>query len=171
MSDSIIDAIYKRNKEITSFLSNAREVTFESDVRDTFRKFLVLSIASYFEKEIKDIIFDFVKRKSQSELIPNFVQHKAIERQYHTFFQWDGNNANAFFGLFGQDFKEKCKEITSSDAELETAVKSFLELGRTRNELVHFDFSTYQLSKNDEEYYALYHSADRFVKFLREQLK
>ena len=126
---------------------------------------------TFFFKLAKDIIFDFVKRKSQSELIPNFVQHKAIERQYHTFFQWDGNNANAFFGLFGQDFKEKCKEITSSDAELETAVKSFLELGRTRNELVHFDFSTYQLSKNDEEYYALYHSEDRFVKFLREQLK
>ena len=171
MNDSIIDTIYRRNKEIASYLNQERQITFESDVRDTFRKVLVLSIASYFENEVKNLILDFIKQKSRSEIVSTFVQRKAIERQYHTFFQWDGSNANAFFGLFGSDFKQKCKELISVDGELESAVKAFIELGRTRNELVHLDFATYQLAKSDEEYYALYQSAEKFLYFLRDQLK
>lgn len=171
MSESIIQAIYNRNKEIASFLNQAGEITYESEVRDTFRKILVLAIASYFEKEVKEIILSFVRKKSQSELIPNFVERKAVERQYHKFFQWDKPNVNNFLGLWGVEFKKRCQDMIAGNDELETAVKDFIELGKSRNELVHLDFASYQLPKNDEEYYALYVSAERFIQFLREQLQ
>ncbi|MCW5785557.1 MAG: hypothetical protein KIT39_19795 [Nitrospirales bacterium] len=171
MSESIIQAIYNRNKEIASYLHQTGEITYESEVRDSFRKILVLSIASYFEKEVKEIILSFVRKKSQSELIPNFVERKAVERQYHNFFQWDKANVNNFLGLWGVEFKKRCQDIISSNTDLEASIRDFIELGRTRNELVHLDFANFQLPKNDEEYFALYLSAERFIRFLREQLK
>lgn len=171
MSESVIQQIYSRNSQIAEFLGKAGEVTFESDVRDMFRKNLVLSMASYFENEIKKIILDFVRENIPSELICNFVKSKAIERQYHTFFDWDKNNANSFLGLFGQEFKEKCKKRISSDGTLDDGIKAFLEIGRTRNNLVHLNFSNYELNKSDKEYLELYLSAEKVLEFLREQLK
>ena len=71
-------------------------------INDTYKKSLLLSVASFFEATITKAIHDYVDKKSrQTPEIVAFVDNKAIKRQYHTFFSWDGNNANQFFGLFG----------------------------------------------------------------------
>lgn len=40
--------------------------------------------------------------------IAEFIRNKAIERQYHTYFNWKENKAtsiNGFWGLWGDEFK------------------------------------------------------------------
>ena len=86
-----------------------------------------------------------------------------MSRQYHTWFQWDGSNANSFFGLFGSDFRDFMKERIREDEELDGSVRAFLELGRERNRLVHQDFGTFPLEKTTAEIHALYTRAMRFV--------
>lgn len=171
MNQSLIDTLFRRNKEITEFLADSKQVTFETDVSDTFRKVLVLSIASFFEQRVKDLLFRFVVHNTASEIIPEFVKNKALERQYHTFFNWEAKNANSFFGLFGSEFKAICQEKIGNDEKLNEAVRSFLELGHTRNQLVHMNFASFQLPKSDEEYYVLYKNAALFVDFLEDLLE
>jgi hypothetical protein len=63
-----------------------------------------------------DCVLKFVReRASGSILLENFVRNKAISRQYHTWFRWEDNNANYFFGLFGTDFRiEMSKRVKES---------------------------------------------------------
>lgn len=171
MSETIIDAIYKRNQEILGFLDSNKEITFRSDFGLQSTKNLVLSIASFFEALISELILRFAECASlRNEVLCSFVKRKAIVRQYHTFFAWDGNNANAFFSLFGEEFKKRCQGKVQRDSTLEESIKAFLELGNIRNELVHRNFAEYQLAKTSEEYYALYKKALLFIDFIQREL-
>ena len=96
------------------------------------------------------------------------IRQMAVERQYHKWFEWNGKNANKFFGLFGKNFKECAQRAIDEDAELDKSLKSFLELGNYRNRLIHNDFVTFQLDKSLEEIYQLYEEASRFVEWFQQ---
>ena len=96
-------------------------------------------------------------------LVAELVRNKAVSRQYHTWFQWEGSNANSFFALFGSGFRDVMKRRLTEDDEHGASVRAFLELGRERNRLVHQDFGTFPLEKTTEEIHALYLRALRFV--------
>jgi hypothetical protein len=171
MNPTIIDTIYERNMEILKYLDSRKEVTYRSDFEEAFRKNLVLSISSYFEHLIGQIILEFVKEKTRrNELICNFVKQKGVTRQFHTFFEWQGKNANVFFSLFGQEFKQRCESRVKSDPELDAGVRAFLELGETRNLLVHLNFADYQLEKTSQEFYQLYQKSLLFIEFVQDEL-
>lgn len=104
---SIVDRIYQDNLEILKFLEEKNEPYFIVQFGTIFTKTLLLSAASYFEYEICRMVQTFIERKTQNdECIISIVKQKAIERQYHTYFDWNGRNANQFFSLFGNTFKE-----------------------------------------------------------------
>lgn len=109
----------------------------------------------------------FIEYKTQNdECIVSIVKQKAIERQYHTYFDWEGRNANKFFSLFGKTFKEKRLKDVKEDPGLESAIKSFLELGNERNKLVNQNFADCTIEKTAEEVYKLYLQATLFIDFL-----
>ncbi|ESU32721.1 hypothetical protein G3A_09975 [Bacillus sp. 17376] len=168
--ETIIDIQFKENKELLDFLEGQNEVSFRNDMDNKLKKILLLSGASYFEKEITDIVVKYIQEHSAgNDFIVSFVKNKAIQRQYHTYFDWKGKNANQFWGLFGSDFKtETEKQI--KEKELESNVKSFLELGELRNNLVHQNAGTYVIDKTTEEIYGLYRNALPFLSYLRERL-
>lgn len=131
---------------------------------DNFRKSLVLASASYFEHRVSTCVETFVhERASGATLVVAFVRNKAISRQYHTWFKWDENNANQFFGLFGSDFKQMMQERVKASDELRTSIRSFLEIGNERNKMIHQDFASFPLEKTLEEIYSLYNQALYFV--------
>ena len=99
------------------------------------------------------------------------VQAKAINRQYHTWFKWDESNANAFFSLFGKDFKAAMTAHVKGDSELQASIQSFLEIGNNRNLMVHLDFATFALEKTLDEIYASYKKALLFVDGFAELLR
>ena len=177
---TIIDSLFKETKDIVSKLEETGEISFASDANKHFTKIFVLSTASYFEEKIKDIIIEyFDKHTSQNDRILSFVKKKAISLQYHTYFKWgeinnlekSKNNANSFFSLFGQSFKKEIDAIIKKDEKLEESVKCFLELGHSRNILVHSNFAAYSnITKTIDEYYDVYKKALDFVSFFEEHL-
>lgn len=97
MYSAKIKALNDEYIELIEFCRLNNQVSFEMYINDTYKKSLLLSAASYFEVAITKAIHDFVDRKSrQNTEIVAFVDNKAMKRQYHTFFNWDGNNANQF---------------------------------------------------------------------------
>lgn len=171
MADTIIDSLYNEFTELLDFLDQSKEISLRSTVDFTFKKTLALSAASYFEDEIRTILMKFVDDKSNSNtLLNSFVRNKAIARQYHTFFDWRGKNANTFFSLFGDEFKQSAIEDIKADVDLEKAIKAFLDLGNTRNELAHLNFANIELDKTAEEVYLQFQQARKFITFVDAKL-
>jgi hypothetical protein len=172
MARTAIDMMYEDFSGLLDFLQKAGEVSLQSMVDSTFKKTLALSAASFFEDKIRQILLEIVSdRSSKDELLCNFLKNKAIERQYHTYFDWRGNNANGFFRLFGEIFRDSVGQDIKNNSSLADAIKAFLELGNTRNELAHLNFSSFALNMTAEEVYRKYQTASRFVDYLESKLR
>lgn len=177
---TVIDSINREYKEIVNFLQDSKQPSLSSDVNKYFKKLLALSIGSYFEHEIQQILVDFVTQKTQSDIrVISFLKKKAISKQYHTYFSWGeqdnpdkpGKNANTFFSLFGDDFKREVETDLKMDISLDESVKAFIELGHLRNIIVHSNIAAYPFeNKTSEELYALYKKAAKFVTYLKSKL-
>lgn len=167
MSTTIVDRLYQEYQNIVTFLDSKGEPSLRNSAEETFRKAILLAAASFFEQEITGHIVSFCHEQSnKSHIVTEFVKKKALTRQYHTLFAWDGNNANHFFTLFGDQFKEMMIATLKADGVLERSVMDFLEIGRERNRLVHEDYGTFTLEKTADEIYKLYQSALTFVEVL-----
>ncbi len=165
MELTIVDNLYREFKDVIDCLDET-EVSLRSIAGDAFRKNLLLAAFSHFEQEIKSCVMRIVEKNSESDVVTEFVRNKAVERQFHTYFGWGGNNANSFFGLFGQGFKSHMDRRVREEEEYRQAIRAFLELGNDRNRLVHQDFGTYPLEKTSEEIYSHYRKARLFVESL-----
>lgn len=171
MADTIIDSLYTEFKDLLNFLDKAKEISLRSTVDATFKKTLALSAASYFEDEMRKLLLKFVDVKSNSnDLLINLVRNKAIARQYHTYFDWRGKNANSFFSLFGDEFKQSAIKDVQSNEELKQSIQDFLDLGKTRNELAHLNFANIELDKTAEEVYLQFKRARKFIDFIDKKL-
>ncbi|HEY0704215.1 MAG TPA: HEPN domain-containing protein [Candidatus Acidoferrales bacterium] len=159
-----IDRLYSDALAVAVDLENRGEVSLSVSASDNFRKSLLLAAASYFEHLMCNSVLEYVRERTQdSDLLTNFVNNKAISRQYHNWFTWDAANANQFFGLFGKDFREAMVQSVAASEPLQSGVKAFLEIGNERNKLVHQDYATFPLEKNLGEIYELYQKAQVFV--------
>lgn len=149
MQFTIIDSLYNDNKALIQYLESNNEISLRNIVESNFSKTLCLSAASYFEHQIREILLDFVTERTKSDsLITSIIKIKAIERQYHTYFKWDCNNANTFFALFGSDFKDYMQRAVNNDQAIQNSIRSFLELGNLRNQLAHLDFALFPYKQN-----------------------
>jgi hypothetical protein len=172
MKETVVDRFYRDFQDLVLYLDKGGELSLRNVVESNFRKDLLLVAASYFEWVISQNLIEFVRKGSNSNLaILEFVKNKAISRQYHTLFDWDRNNANKFYSLFGESFRDFMKSHLDLDSGLETSVKAFLEIGRERNRLVHQDFGSFALEKTVAEIYELYKSAMPFVECITVKLE
>lgn len=167
---TIIDKLYLDNLELMKYLETNGQISFRSDFDDMFKKVLLLSCASFFENRIIEIIINFITKKTNYNTpLITFVQSKAINRQYHTYFSWKETNVNQFLSSFGEDFKKEFLEEIKN-TEIPNSIKAFMEIGRDRNLLVHQNFANYYLNKTSEEIYILYTEAIKFVEYLENKL-
>jgi hypothetical protein len=114
-----IDRLFGEACAIVDALRATPEVSLQVTVEDHFRKALLLSAASYFERRVCLLVIDYVKHRSGgSALVESFVRNKAVSRQYHTWFNWRCRNANQFFALFGDDFKSEMESRVKKSDEL-----------------------------------------------------
>ena len=170
MHSSKIAALHDEYSELIEFCRSNEQVSFEMYINDTYKKALLLSAASFFEATITKAIHDYVDIKShQTPEIIAFLDNKAIKRQYHTFFNWDGNNATHFFGLFGENFKRRAREEIRSRA-LDAAETAFIAVGRERNRLVHQNYAEAQINDTFEEIWIKYTKACDFVELIAQLL-
>ena len=162
--DSAIDRCYEECRELLSIAERGGELSLVASSTAIIQKHFAICIASHFEKVLCESIEAYFQTVSGTHIpAVSFAKNKAISRQYHTWFNWDGNNANCFFGLFGEGFKHFMKERAQKDSELDEAIRSFIELGRSRNELVHRDLALTSFDNTLDELFAKYKSACSFV--------
>lgn len=164
MPPTVVDRLHEDFTGLLEVLDEAGEVSLRAVADENSRKSLLLAAASYFERRMTETVLSFVEdATNRNVLVTALVRNKAVSRQYHTWFQWDKNNANSFFGLFGSDFRDFMKQRIKDDDQLDDSVRAFLELGGERNRLVHEDFGAFTLEKTTEEIHALYRRALHFV--------
>jgi hypothetical protein len=168
MASTVVDRLHADFEALVTFLDDGAEPSLRSTAEETFRKALLLSAASHFEARITDVLITFVRDTTHPATpIPEFVRNKAVSRQYHTLFDWEATNANRFFSLFGEGFKQHMQGIVKRDPALGQAVEAFLEVGRERNRLVHTDYGTFALEKTAAEIFELFTKGVTFVDRLR----
>jgi hypothetical protein len=159
---SPVDRLHEEFQSLVAHLGV--ELSLLSTVDDGFRKLLLVSSASFFEFKLTEYVAAFAAEASNSSsLISEIIRRKAISRQYHTWFDWDANNAKAFYKLFGKDFEDFMRATHISEPWLTDSVRAFMELGRERNKMVHGNFGSFFLEKTASEVFVAYTVADRFV--------
>lgn len=169
---TVIDALYQQNREALTVVSGADEVSIASDLDNKLKKHLVMAAASYFETEIRNTIETFAAKASgNNPAVIALIKNKALERQYHTFFDWEKRNANKFFSHFGEPFNTQCREDVKNRLEIADAASAFLELGEMRNKLAHLNFALFPIEKTSEEIYSLYQKAHMFLDYVRVSLQ
>ncbi|MCD9545021.1 hypothetical protein GLP24_09190 [Photobacterium carnosum] len=160
-----IAALFNDYSDNYAFLMNNNQVSIANDYKAQYSKVMLLSTASYFENKIIQIMLDILN-PNMCLINYGFMKTKALKRQYHTLFNWDQDNANQFFSLFGSEFKEFMKTKLSEDAALNESIRDFMILGSTRNKLVHGNYATFQLIFTAEDIFAKFENAIKFVDLL-----
>ena len=163
---SPIQKLIEDYNDLYKFLLDNGQVSALVDINEHYRKILLLSCASYYETRIVDIIKRFVVTKSSDKRILEFVNNKAIQRQYHTYFDWEKNNVNKFLSLFGPDFRDQVSGEIKGNKALEEQARAFLTIGEERNKMVHNNFLEFTLDKTFEEIVVLQEQANLFVDYL-----
>jgi len=167
MPTPLINRLYEDSKLLLEKLLADGEISLATTVDDIFRKTLLLAAASFFEQAIGEAILEYVAEKADSDAaVVSLTKVKAIDRQYHTYFDWNASNANSFFGHFGEQYKKYAKAKVDGDPVLKESIRAFLEVGSLRNQLVHQNYATFTLEKTADEIYSLYTSALIFIDFL-----
>jgi hypothetical protein len=185
-----VEALKSEYDELVNFITE-KQPSLVNDLNKNFRKVLLLSAGSYFEKEITTLLSNFVREKSNDDVrIVNFLEKQAISGRYHQLFDWGKQdkpeeftkNANRFFSLFGVDFRKqiedelrpKMDESPQAKEEREKIIKSiesFVEIGHLRNILVHSNFAAYNYDqKTTDEIYSLFLRAEPFLLYLHQKL-
>lgn len=167
-----VDRLYDEYSAVLNHLQSSGQLSLIATADDSLRKALLLSVASYFEHRMTDVVLSFVYDASQGNpLVSELVRSKAVSRQYHTWFKWDDKTANQFYGLFGNDFRNHMKRKVAKDPDFDASVRAFLELGNERNRLVHENYGSFTLEKTFQEIYTLYNRALPFVEALPQILR
>lgn len=171
MRSTKIAAIKTEYQELTQYCQENGQFSFAMYIDDSYKKILLLSAASYFEAVIVQCVHDFaVKTSKNNKEIVSFIDNKALTRQYHTFFEWEGKNTNKFFSMFGQDFKIKARQIID-ERKLSEAEVAFLTVGKERNYLVHRNFAEATINSTFDEIFRKYERACDFADLVKELLE
>lgn len=168
MENERIKGQYQDSKELYNYLIGKGEVSFATYINDVYKKVLVLSATSYFETKIADLISGYAKKVSESdERIVNLIKSKVIERQFYTLFDWNANNTNFFWKLFGEETKVSVRKKIDCDEKLGEAERCFIELVKQRNLLVHENFVEFDVNNTVEEIYEKYCQACNFISLIK----
>ncbi|GIM59917.1 HEPN domain-containing protein [Capnocytophaga canimorsus] len=177
-----VETLWDEIFSIQKILETHKEVSLLSDYNNTIRKVLLLSCGSYFEKEMTEMLKEYVRNIAKNDKIVSFLEKQAIHQKYHTLFDWGkqneplehngSKNINKFTGLFGNDFKELVNNELTKDIEFNKSKEAFIEIGHIRNILVHNDFASYSYeNKTPKEIYDLYQVAKSFIPKINELLE
>lgn len=165
-----VESLYQDQKKMLDELSH-REPSFHSTLQTMLPKVLMLAAASEFEHFVCAHIRDYVAESSSGDRISFLVERKAINRQYHTYFDWPRQKAGTFWALFGPNFKKAVEGKISEQDDLSLGLKAFLEIGSVRNNLVHNNYADVTISYTLGEVYDLYVKGCNFVEALPSLLR
>lgn len=170
--DEPVEALLAEHLEILNQLIAKGEASFAATLQQTIPKIGLLAAASWMEVRVMQILHDFFDEVTGStNQAVEFVRINALERKYHTLFDWRGRQLSPFLGKFGAGLKTYGKNILEANPDYARKASAFLELGDLRNQLVHGNYAAFTLEKTTAEVLAMYRDALEFVEQLPEVLR
>lgn len=167
-----VENLYRSLQEVMEILSGTGEITLLTYLEESARKTVLLGAASEFEHDLCQLVRHFsAKMSGDSEHLVALIEQKAINRQYHTWFNWKDGSASTFFSLFGANFSDHMKKMKKDDAGFSAATDAFLEIGQTRNLLVHSNFSAYYIEKTAAEIFETYRLGRGFIERVSQEFQ
>ena len=157
MSD--VERIHEELLSMRQIISKAESPSDQSAFETMAAKTLLLASASYFERRICDTIEETARNAGTAEVFINFINKQALERKYHSMFDWGAKNINSFLGLFGEQHKGLMKDDIKASDELTKAVHDFIFINSQRNLLVHNNFASFSLPVVMDELWIKFQSA------------
>lgn len=157
-----IDSLYNDFNTNYARLVEIGEISFANDYKSQFAKVILLASASYFESATT-LALHTMLNPAQCSITKTFIDNKALNRQYHSLFDWNNRSANKFFAFFGPEFKSFMTAKIRQDADLKLSIDNFLELGDLRNQLAHENYALFRLNLTPEEIYSKFVSAHSFI--------
>ena len=167
---TFVDISYQDSRNVLNFLRKNNEMSMLTHTSDNLRKSLLLTSASFFEDAIRTLLINFSKNKSSDSRLSSFLINGLIERRYDQFFNWRNGNVNNFMGLFGKKFLKKFQDDCLIDPTLKSASKSFIEIGSTRNDMIHNNLGSFFFQKTLDEVYITHQDAEKFLEYLKENI-
>jgi len=171
---NVIQSCLDEHSQLLSALAGDAHISLRLVIDRYFQKILIVAAASYCEDLVKNIILEFASLSSaKNDEIVNLIKNKAIERQYHTLFDWTTNSAvgiNKFWALFGDNRKKRIAEIVKNDQTLNVKAEAFIQIGQLRNQLVHGNFAAMSIDLTIDEIGSKSELALGYVDFIRVQL-
>lgn len=165
-----VDDFYESVMKLSDLILTSKDISNYIWQSDYFRRFLILVSANYFETKVSEILESFANAKSGDPFLVSFLI-RVTEKRYYQYFDWDsGKNANKFFSYFGDNFSDTARNEIKQNEYLKRSIEAFLEIGQTRNNLVHKQFLHFSLPKTVDEYYNLYKAALEFIEYLKRKL-
>ena len=107
------------------------------NTRSAFAKAMILAAGNWLERRTLHALADFTASSSNKQTLVFFVRAGAIDRKFHTLFNWKSGTVNYFLGKFGKDFKEKVLEASGENDNVQRASHDFMNLVAERNKLAH----------------------------------
>ena len=166
-----IEAMVDEHRSLVQHLQSTGAISLIATVELTFAKTLLVSAASYYEHRMTEVIVGLYEDAEGRSVLAEFVRQQAIGRRYAQLFNWNDNNANAFFRSFGNDFRNYMMQRVRNDRSLDESIKAFLELGKFRNDMVHGNYADFPLDKTVDEVFNLYAQANGFVEGFTDAVK
>lgn len=165
-----VERIIEDHRQVLAHIPSG-EVSLRSDTESLFGKTLLIAAGSSFERKLTTAVYRvFLDAQERGNALASFVWNMAINRRYHTWFNWTARNANGFFGHFGSEFQSHMLQVVNNTEGLSDCISAFLELGNLRNVLAHDDLASYPLGKTVEEVVELYEKALSFVDLFPDEL-
>ena len=172
MAGTPVDDLHREFVGLLSALDDTDQISLRSTADANFRKMLLLAAASYFERRLTEEVVLFVQDvTAKDHVVTWLIRKRVVERRYHSWFDWNRPNANQFFSMFGDSFRDDMKRAVDKDDGLSASIAAFMEIGRERNRLVHQDFANFTLEKTSAEIYEAYRLATKFVEWFPRELR
>jgi len=134
-------------------------VTYEEFASKT----LLIAAAGQHEKDIISILAEMPQRHKAPDFLSSFISKQALNRKYHTLFDWNKQKINSFAGLFGPGMRETIIEHCGG----KQSTRDFFYIGSERNRIVHKGLATESIDKTFSEIWEFYESSQGFVNSLR----
>lgn len=167
-----INNLISEYRELYDSLNKNHKITLAISISNHYKKILLLSCASLYEKYFTEKIMEIIKNKTNHGALSTLFYNKSIKQQYFKFFDWkeDRGNVKSFLSLFGNEVQQHIQEEINADCELLEGMNAFLKIGYNRNLLVHENFIVYNLEKTFDEIENLHSKAVKFIEFLMDAL-
>lgn len=167
-----INNLISEYRELYGFLNKNHQIALAISISNHYKKILLLSCASLYEKYFTEKLMEIIKNKTNHESLSTLFYNKSIKQQYFKFFDWkeDRGNIKSFLSLFGNEVQKQIQTEIDACSELQEGMNAFLKIGYNRNLLVHENFIVYNLEKTFDEIENLHNKAVKFLVFLMDAI-